>query len=160
MQLPFTIPTGIPISWYIILALTLTSVVSGLGWSSTYKTLTKERAQHELVVQQFKATQKDANAKAEAKRVELEKEGIENAKKADQRYSSLLSEYRANLVRFKANQGSRSRPNSDQLQPTQGGNGPSGSTELLEITMDDAQICAVNTARLQAVREWALDPPH
>lgn len=160
MQLPFTVPAVIPISWYIILALTLTSIVSGLGWSSTYKTLTKERAQHELVVQQFKATQKEANAKAEAKRIELKKEAEVNAKKADQRYSSLLSQYRANLVRFKANQGSRSRSNSDQLQPAQSSNGPSGSTELLTIPIRDAEICAVNTARLQAVREWALDPPH
>lgn len=160
MKLPFTIPVTIPVSWYIVAALTLTSCLTSCGWNGTYKTLVKERAEHVQVVEQFKASQQKANRKAEAKRVELEVKGKINAKKADERYTTLLAEYRTNLLRFKANQSGSGKPNSGGVQSAEGGNRPGGSTQFLTISLEDAGICATNTARLQAVREWALDPPH
>jgi len=150
----------IPTSWYVSGFLAFTTLLMGVGWDHTIKTLHKERAEHVQVVQSFKDTQAEANRKAEAKRVELKKESEENAKNADRRYNDLYSVYRANLLRYKADQGNSVRSNRSELQPTQGGNRPSGSTDVLTITISDANICATNTARLQAVREWALDPPH
>jgi len=150
----------VPTSWYVSGFLAVTTLLMAAGWDHTTKTLHEERIEHTQVVQMFTDRQTEANRKAEVKRVELKKEAEENAKKADLRYGALLAEYRTNLLRFKANQSNSVRPNSGEVRPTEGGNRPSTSTEVLTITLDDAGICAVNTARLQAVREWALDPPH
>lgn len=149
-----------PISWYVGAALALGLLVTSVGWSNTHKELIKEQAAHAADVQRFKDTQEEANRKAEAKRVELEKKAEKNVEEANKRYDSLYIEYRANLLRFKANQSGGGRPYSGDVQAPKSSNGPSASTNLLTISMSDANICAINTARLITVREWALDPPH
>lgn len=146
-------------SIYVSILLAIGLIFMGFGWNGTHNKLIKERAQHELVVQQFKDTQAEANRKAEAKRVALEQESKRNAEQADKRYSDLYDKYRANLLRYQASQGSRPGPYSGSNQATEGSSRPSTSSELsgstLTITLKDAEICAINTARLQAVQEWA-----
>ena len=146
--------------WVVSALMAVGLVLMAFGWNGTHNTLVKERAQHELVVQQFKDVQTAANLKAEAKRKELEKKAIEDAQEADKRYSNLLAEYRSNLLRFKANQSGGTRPDSHYDEATPSSPGPGQSTKLppgeLIISMKDAEICAINTARLQAVREWAI----
>lgn len=146
--------------WVVSALLAVGLVLMAFGWNGTHNTLVKERAAHESVVQSFKDAQLEADKKAEAKRLELEKKATKDAQEADKRYSGLLAEYRSNLLRFKANQSGGSRPNSNYDEATSSGPGPGQSTELpsgeLIISMKDAEICAINTARLQAVRDWAL----
>lgn len=144
--------------WVVSALMAVGLVLMAFGWNGTHNTLVKERAQHELVVQQFKDVQTAANLKAEAKRKELEQKATEDAQEADKRYGNLLAEYRANLLRFKADQSGSSGPNSGGSKAPEGSPGSRTSSQLSTITisMDDAGICAINTARLQAVREWAL----
>lgn len=153
----------VPTSWYVVAALSLSLLVTSCGWNNTYKTLNKERAEHQQVVKQFKDTQQEANRKAEAKRIELEEKGKKDAEQADANYADLYGKYRANLLRYQANQSGSSRSNRSQLPTAKGSPGSSGSTDVLDgqtaelrITLDDGRICAVNTARLQAVRDWAM----
>lgn len=149
-----------PTSWYIVATLTLGLLATSYGWNSTYNKLTKERYQYVQTVQTFKDAQAEANRKAKAKRVEIEKEAKASAKKADDRYSDLLAKYRTNLVRYKANQGGSTGPNSNQHQAPTGSPGSGGSPDVLTITLRDAEVCAINTARLQAVRDWAISLPN
>lgn len=144
--------------WVVSAAMAVGLVLMAFGWHGTYNTLATERLEHKQVVQQFKDTQAEANRKAEAKRIELERKATKDAQEADKRYGSLLAEYRTNLLRFKADQSGGSRPNSDQGEAATSSPGSSTGTQFssIVITMKDAEICAINTARLQAVRDWAL----
>lgn len=133
-------------------------VLMAFGWNGTHNTLIRERAEHAQVVQAFKDAQAEANKKAEAKRIELEKKAKEDAEAADKRYGTLLTEYRTNLLRYKATHSSSGGPNRSEVKATESSTGPSPSPELstIIITVKDAEICAVNTARLISVRDWAL----
>jgi hypothetical protein len=125
-------------------------------YDKEHKALLAEQLAHKSDVQHFKDVQADANRKAEDTKNKLTREAKANAKQADQNYSDLLSRYRANLVRYKANQGGGSGPDHRENPPAQSGDGPGESSDVLAITKDDADICAVNTARLQAVHDWAI----
>lgn len=120
--------------------------------------LIKERLVHKQDISNFKNAQAVADANAQAIRLTLQKESKANADQADAKYSSLLSEYRANLLRYKADQSGPKQSSDHQLPAPEGGNGPGTGAEI-SITLDDAQVCAVNTARLQAVHDWAVGLP-
>ena len=149
--------TPIPKSWYAPIVLGLALIITSLGWADSHKTLVKERAEHAVVVQQFKDAQQEANRKAEAKRVELEKKAKDDATKADKRYNTLLTEYRSNLLRYKTSQSVASRSDHSQLPAPEGGNRSGSNTDVLTISLDDAEVCAINTARLQIVHDWATE---
>lgn len=137
-------------------------------WRHTDAALVKEHAAHVADIASFKKAQADADNKAQTERALIQKESQADADQADANYSGLLTKYHASLVRYTQQAGKSISLQSTnyQLQTTQGGNGPSASTELptavtelpttIEITGDDAQICAVNTARLVAVHDWAV----
>lgn len=145
-------------SWMVTALMAVGLVLMAVGWNGTHNTLIKERAEHHVVVQSFIDAQVEADRKAEAKRKELEKKAEQDAKEADKRYGSLLAEYRTNLLRFKASQGNPGGSSDSGNEATASGPGPSTGTQFstIVITMKDAEICAINTARLQAVRDWAL----
>lgn len=136
---------------------------SSYGWYHDHDLLLRERAAHKLDVDNFKKAQAAADAKAQAIKHSLQQEATSNANAADARYGELLAQYRANLVRFKADQSRTEQPGDSQLSPAQSSDGPSPSpvvpSDSISISLGDAQICAVNTARLQAVHDWALNPP-
>lgn len=136
---------------------------SSYGWYRDHNLLVKERAAHKLDVENFKRAQAEADSKAKSIKESLQQEAASNANAADARYGELLAQYRANLVRFKADQGRAEQPNHSQLPPAQSGDGASSSpvvpSNSIIISLEDAQICAVNTARLLAVHDWALNPP-
>lgn len=149
----------IPISWYVSAALAVMVTITTAGWVHTNNVLQRERAYHQQFEQRVKDAQAEANQKAEQKRKELEEKARREAEQADKRYDDLYSKYRANLLRYQASQRSSGGPSDRYLQATEGGDGPGGSPELSEgliISVHDAEICAVNTARLQAVRDWAI----
>lgn len=152
----------IPAIVWIIGALLLSNLFTLHMWQHTSIALKNEKTAHSTDVKNFKQAQKEADVIAEATRARLLKESTENAKQADASYRSLLSKYHTSLMRFSASQSITKQTDSDQLPATQIGDGPSPDTDLpatLIITGGDAQICAVNTARLVAVHDWAVTLP-
>lgn len=149
--------------FYLPTLLVVSELTSLYGWHETHNSLMKEKAAHQLEITNFKKAQADADAKAQAIKATLQKESKANADQADAQYSTLLAQYRANLVRYQASQSGSKRSSNYQFSPAQSGDGSGSGPDIysgsLVISMDDAQICAVNTARLQAVHDWAIDPP-
>jgi len=145
--------------YYVIGGLVAFSIITSLGWSHAHTKLVAEKLAHQTDITNFRNTQALANANAKAEADRLEKEGTDKANAADKNYSTLLAEYHSNLLRFKANQSHPGQAGNSELQTTQSSNRPSSDTNLLTITLDDAQICATNTARLQAVHDWAVGLP-
>lgn len=146
---------------YVILLLSvLLNFGLAWGWSSSHTALVKEKTAHQQDITNFKNAQAQATADAKKQAASLKKEGQDAATKADKSYTSLLSQYHASLLRYSANQSAASSAGNSELQPAQSGNGLSSSTDLpatLTITGMDAELCAVNTARLQAVHDWAIE---
>lgn len=148
--------------YYVIGLLAASTLLANTLWQHTIKALKQERAVHAQDISNFKTTQTLANSLAEAQRTQLLQESKANAAKADASYTTLLTQYHASLVRYSANHGSTSQAADHQLPATQGSNGPSTSPDISDsiiITNSDGEICAVNTARLQAVHDWAVSLP-
>lgn len=135
------------------------------GWSKEHEALKTEIAAHKADVQSYKDAQKAAEKLASDEKLKLQQENKVKADAADKNYSALYATYRANLLRFQAYQSvprqpSVSQPNdSPQIAygPSEGSEVPTGQ---VMISLEDADICAVNTARLQAARDWALSLAH
>jgi hypothetical protein len=152
LRLPIVKSLGIALA-----VASLTNVVTFCQWRSVSAALVEEKAAHVKTIEIFKTAQREADVRAQAIRDTLTKEAKADAKRADESYASLLTKYRASLVRYQANQGSSSGPSPSNNPTPESGNGPSASPQLPEaitISMNDAQICAINTARLQTVRDW------
>jgi len=152
------------VKWYVwvIGALSATNLFTYEMWQHDSHALKNEKAAHVQDINNFKAAQATANAVAEATRTTLITESKANAAKADANYASLLTQYRASLLRYRTDTGSGSQADHNQLPATEGSNGPSPSPQLpetLTISGADADICAVNTARLVAVHDWAISLP-
>lgn len=150
--------------WYLWVIGLLIAAGGFTGWQlkHTRDALKQETAAHIKDITDFKTAQADANAKAVEIQATLTKRSKDDATKADANYSDLLTQYRTNLLRYRANQGVAGKASNNQLSATQSGNGPGASTELskwLTISQEDAGVCAVNTARLQAVHDWAVSLP-
>lgn len=138
-------------------------------WRHTDAALIKERASHAADIASFKQAQATADAKAQSERATLLKESKANADQADAHYSTLASQYHASLVRYAGHQSGTKQSGNNQLSTSGGSNGSSSSSDLptavgdlpptITITSGDAQICAVNTARLSAVHDWAVALP-
>lgn len=138
------------------------NIFTAWEWNHTTTALTKEKAAHAADIATFKRTQAEADTRAQMIKQTLQKEAKANADQADASYSNLLAQYHGSLLRYASSKGSAKQPSNSQLSTTQGSNGPSTNTELpatLTISGDDAQICAVNTARLQSVHDWATSLP-
>lgn len=152
----------VPILAWVVGVLVLSNAFTYAEWRHTSAVLAREKTAHALDISNFKATQIAANTQAEAIRDLLIQESKTRATQADANYATLFTKYRASLVRYAAYQGSASQADHNQLPATQGSDGPSTSTELpgtLTITGGDAEICAINTARLQSVHDWAVNLP-
>lgn len=148
--------------YWLIGLLFAANAFTGYELKHTRDNLKTEVAAHVKDITDFKNAQADADTKAVAIKAALTKESKADADQADANYTILLSKYRSSLLRFAPNQsGSRSTGNS-QLSTAQGGDGPGAGADLpksLTISGDDAEICAVNTARLVVVHDWAIKLP-
>jgi len=109
----------------------------------------------------YKRAQMEATANAFAAKIKKEAEDAKKADAADARYADLSGQYRAAVLRYQAAQraaGKADLPQSPESPAS--GDGPGGfavvPTGSILIPQADALICATNTARLEAVREWAL----
>lgn len=146
----------------IIIVLALSNAFWFSLWKNTAHELSVEKTAHASDLAAFKQAQKDADAMAKQIRDNLLKEAQAHAALADKNYSNLLSEYRSRLMRYQADQRRTKQTDDNQLSSPKGVNGPGAGTHVppsLTITMNDAEICAVNTARLQAAHEWANSLP-
>ncbi len=149
--------------YYLIGLLAAGNILSYHEWQTTKGQLALEKASHATDVATFKQAQADALARAEAQKKALIAVSEAKANAADQSYSALYAEYRANLLRYKADTGKGSGPVAgEHSDPAQSVDGPSSGTVVppvsgtITITAEDANICAVNTARLQTAHDWAL----
>lgn len=129
-------------------------------WQHDHNLLKIEKVAHQADINSYKQAQKDAQDKVNTEKKQLQQESKVKADAADQNYSSLLTKYRANLLRYEAIKGNSSGSDSGQyIDSTESGNGPSSSSDIpatVTISGKDAEICAVNTARLQSVHDWAI----
>ena len=159
--------TNLKTYWKIYLPVLLVLIQIGTlyGWYNEHNNLVKEKSLHRQDIMNFKNAQAIANAQANEESRVLKREAKINADQADTKYSTLLSEYRFNLMRYKANQSGTYPSINNHFYPTPSRVGPSSSptvppavsTDTLVISMSDAQICAVNTARLESVHDWVIE---
>jgi len=145
---------------YLIAGFAVAALVGSIGWRVTSLELEAEKSGRAADKASYEAAQQMAKAKALEEKQKLEKEYNDKAKKADADYDTLLAKYSAAVVHYKANQSPALRvdlPGSSN--PAEGADRTGRGSELSEglfVRMADAQVCAVNTARLQSAREWAL----
>lgn len=144
---------------YAIAGLIATNVTAVTYGFHEHKALKTEKAAHAADVKSFKDATAAAAAKAAALANQAKQRNQEKANAADADYSGLYAKYRSNLVRYKAHQSRTRRTYHSQPDAAQGTDGPSTSTVLptgpIVISDTDADICAENTARLQAAHTWA-----
>lgn len=148
--------------YWLIALLFAANLFTGYELKHTRDKLTAEVSAHVKDITDFKNAQAEADKQAAATKAALTKESKANADQADSNYDTLLAKYRSSLLRFSSGQGGTGAGGNSQLPASQGGNGPGTGTELpksLTITGEDAGICAVNTARLVAVHDWAVSLP-
>lgn len=145
---------------YGLIGLCLLLLVSSLGWYITDLKLDRTREQVKTERALYSRAQEEYTVKALKAKQEQERKDNERAQKADADYSDLLAKYNASLLRYKAAQRASSRTDlSGSPKTTEGSPRPGASPELSDteiiIPFSDAQICATNTARLEAIHEWA-----
>lgn len=144
---------------YVTVGLFLCLLCTTVLWRFSVNELALEKAGRKADTLSYVAAQEKAKSNALELKIEQEKKDAKRKEDADatadglrRKYDSLLQDYaRAQSKARAANLPSPSKA-------SQGSNGPSGGTELpetIEIPYDDARICAVNTARLEAVHQWA-----
>ncbi len=150
--------------YWLIGTLVCTNILSYHEWQHNAADLKIEKASHAADIASYKKAQADADAKAAAEKKMLLDSSKAKANEADKSYSALYNQYRANLLRFQQTaEGGTSGPTAgEHSDPTQGSDGPGASPIVpqaegnVTITADDANICAINTARLQTAHDWAL----
>lgn len=159
---------------YLTAGLAAAFVVSSLGWYITDLKLDAERSGRQEDRLTYAKAQAEYEAKALREKEETERKNREKAKQADAAYDTLLGQYSTILVRYQAAQRKDWRDNLSLPPPiSDGDHRSSGSPQLpppeyvvdrriimedsVVIPMKDAEICAVNTARLIVAREWVLD---
>lgn len=103
----------------------------------------------------YAKAQEEAKVKSLNKVIEVERKRNEEARKADEAYTSLLNRYNASIVRYQASQRPSAGINMSSTSVTSSGSDFSSESTQISITIEDAGICAENTARLKAAHEWA-----
>jgi len=123
--------------------------------------LSAERAGRAADRSSYEKAQAQTAVDAYSAKIKKEAEDAKKADAADVRYADLSGQYRAAVLRYQASQ--REAGKADLPQSPKGSassDGPGGlaivPTGSILIPQADALICAENTARLEAVREWAL----
>lgn len=143
-------------STYIMGGLLITSVIGSGGTYVYHLKYENEVNLRKVDKASYEAASKEAEVRALAKARTVETKNAESNEEWSQKYSELESTYRANLLRY-TSKGSPSKSNlSATSQATSNTSDTSGST-LVSISMNDASICGVNTAKAQAWLGWYND---
>lgn len=149
--------------WKLIIGALLLAVigVQQLRVVGLKSSLSAERAGRKVDRLSYEKAQAQAAVDAYAAKIRKETEDAKKADAADARYTDLSQQYRAAVMRYQAAQ--RAAGKADLPQSPEGpasSDRPGGlaivPTGSILIPQADALICAENTARLEAVREWAL----
>lgn len=109
----------------------------------------------------YEKAQAQAAIDAYTAKIKKEAEDAKKADAADARYADLSEQYRAAVLRYQAAQRAAGGTNlSRPAEAPESGDRPGGPAIVplgnILIPEADAFLCADHTARLQAVREWAL----
>lgn len=158
-----TLASSIGIKGGAIIALCIALAVCWFGWDRAALQRDVARAQ----VKELIAASEEAGRLAERQKAEIEARYRNLAERTDNATIERLEDELGNAERFIAanrvcpsDRGSPSRP-----APAAGDNGPGntdGPGEAPEldgviVPADDVRICTINTTRLEAAREWALE---
>lgn len=143
---------GMTVMWY----------TTSLRLDTAKQAIKTEQEARRADQESYKAAQALAAKKATEAKMKQEKIDRENAEKADASYRDLLSKYNASLLRFAQSQRQTLGSNLPGTSGApKGSNRPSASSDVsadtVTIPFSDAQICAVNTARLIALHDWSLN---
>lgn len=144
---------------WLIAFLVLLQVGGGYAIYHEHSNYVKEVAAHKADNSKFIAAQAAANQTEQNIKQQLQTESKAAKHEADTNYNALLVKYNASLMRYSANKSGSSSAGDNQLSTPQSVDGPGADAYLpvqITISGSDAEICAVNTARLQAAHEWAL----
>ncbi|WP_257540985.1 hypothetical protein [Sphingobium sp. CFD-1] len=140
--------------------LLLALIIQTFRLSATEGALSAEKAGRRADHAAYEKAQAQAAADALSAKLKKDAENAQKAEQADQRYADLSQQYRAAVLRYQAAQ--REAGSADLSIPAESpesGDGPGRGAVFpvgsILIPENDAFICATNTARLQAVREWA-----
>lgn len=146
---------------YLLVGSVVALVAASVGWYVTDLRLdhTKSLVQLEKQGRQldraiYEKAQVDAANKSLEAVLKKEREDVEKAKQADEAYASLLNKYNASLLRYQASQRKANTIDMSSTSITSDGSNLTSESTSISITITDAQICAENTARLQAVKTW------
>lgn len=139
-----------------LLALTLQTFRLG----STQSALEAETAGRREDAARYAQAQAEAAAIALSAKMKKEAEYAAKAEQADARADDLGQRYHAAVLRYQAAQRSgRAADMPGTAQSAESSDGPGGSPVIplgnILIPEADAFVCATNTGRLQAAREWA-----
>lgn len=141
---------------YTTAGLSLALAIS-LAWGARVDSL---RAQHraalETTIARYEAVQAKAQSDFDAKIAAMQAENRRLNDDADRKAADATIVYRDRVVRLPSAPASCVAGSADMpaADVPESGNGPGGDSVILART--DALICATNTARLEAVREWSL----
>lgn len=134
-------------------------VLSNVGWYVGYQAidhkLTREKWAHSETVLRYENAQHEAEVASYKKVLEEERKRAEEARKADEAYSALLNKYNASIVRYQAAQRSSGTINLSSTSTVADGDYERSENTTISITIEDAGICAENTARLESIHQWA-----
>lgn len=150
---------------YLLVGSVTALVMTSIGWYTTDLKLDTAKVQIKFEQEGrildrtiYEKAQAEAANKAYEEKIKKDEENAKKAAKADADYNALLSRYNASILRYQASQTADRSTGSIHMSSTSetsdGSNSTRESTEIL-ITLEDAGICAENTARLGAVRNWA-----
>ena len=147
---------------YLLAGATIALVATSVGWFVTDLKLDHSRSLVKLEKQgrkldrtTYEKAQADAAVVALDAALKKERENAEKARKADEAYSTLLSKYNASIVRYQAAQRKTNTINMSSTSVTSDGSNFTSESTTISISIEDAGICAENTARIQAVKEWS-----
>lgn len=115
----------------------------------------QHKAAHEETIRRYTDTQAKAQEKFDAQIAAIQAHNRRLNDEIDRKANDVAIVYRDRVISLPAAPAQCSAGSADlpAAGASQGGNGPGSDTVLL--TRADALICAVNTNRLERVKEWA-----
>jgi len=150
-------------NWKLLLLATLAIALAfqTVRLSASRAALQAEKVQRQADHAEYAKAQSEAAQIALRAKIEKDAENVAKAEQADDRYAALSAQYRAAIVRAKAAQGTgraTDLPSASESAASvdRSGGSPVFPVGNILIPEADAFICATNTARLQAAREWAM----
>lgn len=136
-------------------ALLLSNALWYVAYDIKDDSLKAEVKAHTKTKTDYKAAQDEALIKQLEYNLQKERENAKKAKEADVAYDALLRKYNASILRYEESQRATGKIDLSGTTVVTEGDYRSSTDTRISISLTDAQICAVNTARLGAVYEWS-----